>query len=168
MKKGGTELEFDPWCSRWDAILFIVLIISEYIVRTRHAVRRAAEYARFIRSKRLHRPRLRPRWLAVSFLLFAVRALLPRPGLFLSAVSAAGVRVDARNLRVRGKLIASVNSVRLKFTLTICDFGSPSYRQIAIFSSALDRCENKSLALRRVLLTPGVRNVGVQINLQSR
>lgn len=33
---GGTELEIDPWCSRWDAILFIVLIISEYIVRTRH------------------------------------------------------------------------------------------------------------------------------------
>lgn len=35
-KAGGTELEIDPWCSRWDAILFIVLIISEYIVRTRH------------------------------------------------------------------------------------------------------------------------------------
>lgn len=38
---GGTELEFDPWCSRWDAILFIVLIISEYIVRTRHAAPRS-------------------------------------------------------------------------------------------------------------------------------
>jgi len=37
----GTELEFDPWCSRWDAILFIVLIISEYIVRTRHAAPRS-------------------------------------------------------------------------------------------------------------------------------
>lgn len=36
-----TELEFDPWCSRWDAILFIVLIISEYIVRTRHAAPRS-------------------------------------------------------------------------------------------------------------------------------
>lgn len=40
-RSGGTELEFDPWCSRWDAILFIVLIISEYIVRTRHAAPRS-------------------------------------------------------------------------------------------------------------------------------
>jgi len=40
-RNGGTELEFDPWCSRWDAILFIVLIISEYIVRTRHAAPRS-------------------------------------------------------------------------------------------------------------------------------
>lgn len=35
-----TQLKFDPRCSRWDAILFIVLIISEYIVRGRHGVPR--------------------------------------------------------------------------------------------------------------------------------
>lgn len=35
-----TWLEFDPRCSPWDAILFIVLIISEYIVRGRHGVPR--------------------------------------------------------------------------------------------------------------------------------
>lgn len=41
VRAGGTELEIDPWCSRWDAILFIVLIISEYIVRSRHAAPRS-------------------------------------------------------------------------------------------------------------------------------
>lgn len=31
--RNSRGVSFDPWRSRWDAILFIVLIISEYIVR---------------------------------------------------------------------------------------------------------------------------------------
>lgn len=108
VRAGGTELEIDPWCSRWDAILFIVLIISEYIVRSRHAAPRSRIreiYA--IETTPSPPPRLPP---PHSSCLWFVPPVGPR-SLFSTNASAEirePVRADARNLCATRRNISRV------------------------------------------------------------
>lgn len=93
MKTGDTELEIDPWCSRWDAILFIVLIISEYIVRSRHAAPRSRIREIYAIGTTPSPPPPPP--LHSSCLWFVPP---PRGPFFSTRPKYADVRVDAHNL----------------------------------------------------------------------